>query len=497
MNNDGAILGWNKGAERQTGYKADEAIGRNIDFMIAPVDKDRFWQELTPAIYRDGTTEFDVWAQHRSGRLYLDHSSASVVRDPDGRVIGAISCNLDVTEKFRAEEALRASEQRLAGILNMAPEAVITIDTEQRITLFSQSAARIFGYEAEEVLGCHLDMLIPEVLRDIHHAHVKDFAESTDERRELKSIEGVYGLRKDGRQFPAEGSVSKLQLADETVFTVLLHDITERKYAEKALMEAKHQAEVTNRTKSEFLANMSHELRTPLNAILGFSQMLMQGMLREGQPEKVNEYATDIFNSGSHLLEVINDLLDLAKIEAGHMDLEEAEVDISEVVATCLRQVESLARQGSLTIANDVPEGLPMLWADERKLKQVALNLLSNAVKFTPANGKIRIFAGLDDSGQMFLTVSDTGEGMTPHEIEISLQPFGQAGEAMIRQHEGTGLGLPLSRSLCQLHGGNLEIESAKGVGTTILVSLPSERILSDQTWPLSSKQPMADDAAD
>ncbi|MDE0941044.1 MAG: ATP-binding protein [Alphaproteobacteria bacterium] len=138
-----------------------------------------------------------------------------------------------------------------------------------------------------------------------------------------------------------------------------------------------------------------------------------------------------------------------------------------------------------------------MLWADERKLKQVALNLLSNAVKFTPANGKIRIFAGLDDSGQMFLTVSDTGEGMTPHEIEISLQPFGQAGEAMIRQHEGTGLGLPLSRSLCQLHGGNLEIESAKGVGTTILVSLPSERILSDQTWPLSSKQPMADDAAD
>ena len=131
MNNDGAILGWNKGAERQTGYKADEAIGRNIDFMIAPVDKDRFWQELTPAIYRDGTTEFDVWAQHRSGRLYLDHSSASVVRDPDGRVIGAISCNLDVKEKFRAEEALRASEQRLAGILNMAPEAVITIDTEQ------------------------------------------------------------------------------------------------------------------------------------------------------------------------------------------------------------------------------------------------------------------------------------------------------------------------------------------------------------------------------
>ncbi|MBL6953179.1 MAG: PAS domain S-box protein [Alphaproteobacteria bacterium] len=475
----GTVLSWNDGAVRQSGYRAEEAIGRNLDFFIAPQDKRRFWSEMAPVAYREGSAHFDVWLRHQTGRLFRGHSSATVVRDPRGSIIGTISCILDVTEKFRTEEALRNSEERLTGILRMAPEAVITVDTEQRITLFSDSAARIFGYEASEIMGQHLKNLIPEGVRDRHDSHVRDFADGTDDRRDLNKQRDIFGQRKDGSLFPALASVSKLHLPNETVFTVLLHDITERKQAEQALIEAKHQAEVANRTKSDFLAHMSHELRTPLNAILGFSQMMMAGMLPKDRIDKVREYATDIFDSGTHLLAVINDLLDLAKIEAGHTDLEEDEVDLCEVIETSLRQVDGRARDAGLRVVNNVHGDMPLLWADERKLKQVVLNLLSNAVKFTPRHGKIEVTAGVHENGRVELSVRDTGDGMTAAEVELSLQPFGQIDNALTRDHEGTGLGLPLSRSLCQLHGGDLEINSVKRVGTTVLVYLPQERVLS------------------
>jgi len=475
----GTVLSWNHGAERQSGYPAEEAIGRNLDFFIAPQDKRRFWSEMAPVAYREGSAQFDVWLRHQTGRLFRGHSSATVVRDPRGSIVGTISCIMDVTDKFQTEEALRTSEERLTGILRMAPEAVITVDTEQRITLFSDSAAHIFGYEVSEIMGQHLKILIPEDLRDQHDSHVRGFADSTDDRRDLNKQRDIFGQRKDGSLFPALASVSKLQLPHETVFIVLLHDITERKQAEQALIEAKHQAEIANRTKSDFLAHMSHELRTPLNAILGFSQIMMADMLPKSQIEKVHEYATDIFDSGTHLLAVINDLLDLAKIEAGHTELEENEVDISEVIETSLRQVDGRARNAGLRVVNNVHDDLPLLWADERKLKQVVLNLLSNAVKFTPRHGEIEVTAGVHENGRVELSVRDTGYGMTAAEVELSLQQFGQIDNALTRDHEGTGLGLPLSRSLCQLHGGDLEINSVKHVGTTVLVYLPLERVLS------------------
>ena len=478
---NGTILSWNKGAERQSGYGSGEAIGRSIDFVIAPEDKETFWNDIVSSLFRGGSKEFDCWLRRRSGEIYRGHTSSAVVRNPEGRIIGTISCTLDITEQFRTDNALRASQERLAGILRMAPEAVITIDTEQHITFFSDSAERIFGYAASDVLGQPLDMLIPEELRERHAHHVASFAAGPDGRRELNKQRDISGLRKDGSRFPALASISKLHLENETVFTVLLHDISDRKEAEQALIEAKHQAEIANRTKSEFLANMSHELRTPLNAILGFSQMMMAGILPENKADRVSEYATDIFQSGSHLLDVINDLLDLAKIEAGHTELEECEVDIAEVVASSFRLVESRALNAGLRLDNRVPDELPLLWADERKLKQVVLNLLSNAVKFTPENGEVEVSAGIDGRGRMALSVRDTGKGMTAAEVEIALQPFGQIDNAMTRQHEGTGLGLPLSQSLCQSHGGDLEIDSAKGVGTTVSVYLPQDRIISSE----------------
>ncbi len=490
----GNVLSWNHGAEQQSGYPAEQAIGRNIEFFIAPQDRQRFWSEMAPVANREGSAQFDIWLRHRTGTLFRGHSSAAVVRDPQGRIVGSISCILDVTDKFHIEEALRTSEERLAGILRMAPEAVITIDTAQRITLFSNSASRIFGYEDSEVLGQPLEILIPEALRERDDTHVRAFADGASDLLDLNKQRDIFGRRKDGSIFPALASISKLRLANETVFTVLLHDISERKRAEQALIEAKQQAEVANRTKSDFLAHMSHELRTPLNAILGFSQMMMAGLLPTDQIDRVHEYATDIFDSGTHLLEVINDLLDLAKIEAGHTDLEEGGVDLGEVIATSLRQVDGRARDAGLRISNNVDGDMPLLWADERKLKQVMLNLLSNAVKFTPRNGAIVVSAGVHENGSIELSVRDTGTGMTEAEVELSLQPFSQIDDVMTRDHEGTGLGLPLSRSLCRLHGGDLEIASAKGVGTTVSVYLPPERVLSDQDPRIAPNRTIAAD---
>ncbi|MDA1100243.1 MAG: PAS domain S-box protein [Proteobacteria bacterium] len=490
----GTVLSWNHGAERQSGYPAGDAVGRNIEFFIAPQDKERFWREMAPVAYRAGSAQFDVWLRHRSGVLFRGHSSAAVVCDPQGNIVGSISCILDVTDKYRTAEALRTSEERLAGILRMAPEAVITIDIEQHITLFSNSASRIFGYKDSEVLGQPLEILIPEADRERHDAQVRAFANGTSDLVDLSRQRNISCRRKDGSLFPALASVSKLRLTNETVFTVLLHDISERMQNEQALIEAKQQAEIANRTKSDFLAHMSHELRTPLNAILGFSQMMMAGMLPRDQIDRVNEYATDIFDSGTHLLEVINDLLDLAKIEAGHTDLEETDVDLGEVIATSLRQVDGRARDAGLRVLNKVRGDMPLLWADERKLKQVVLNLLSNAVKFTPRNGKIIVTAGVHENGRMELSVQDTGNGMTAAEIELSLQPFGQIDNVMTRNHHGTGLGLPLSRSLCQIHGGDLQISSVKSVGTTVSVYLPRERVLSAQRQEIASNGAIAAD---
>lgn len=346
---EGKIISWNKGAERQSGYSADEMIGNNIAICVAPQEQERFKNELAPLPYRDGSAEFDIWLRHRDGSHYRGHTSIASVRDLQGKIIGAISCILDITETFRTEQAL---------------------------------------------------------------------------------------------------------------------------------IEAKRQAETANRSKSEFLANMSHELRTPLNAILGFSQIMMAGMLPKDDLDRVREYATDIFDSGSHLLDVINDLLDLAKIEAGRMDLEARAVDIHELIAASLRQVRGSADHAGLKLNGTVEKDMPLLWADERKLKQVILNLLSNAVKFTPRGGEIEVTAGMRNNGQVQLTVRDTGQGMTEAEVILSLQPFGQAGDTMTRDHEGTGLGLPLSRSLCRLHGGELQIESTKGAGTTVSVQLPSSCVL-------------------
>lgn len=240
--------------------------------------------------------------------------------------------------------------------------------------------------------------------------------------------------------------------------------------------QAMLRAQAANRTKSEILANVSHELRTPLNAIIGFSELICTQLFGPEGRDKYLEYARDVHDSGKHLLGVINDILDFAKIDAGELKLYEDVTDLAQVLASCRNMISGRAQRAGIKLEIPTEVSGVSLWADERKLKQILLNLLSNAVKFTPHGGRVGVAVDCDE-GWISLKVVDTGIGIAPEHIERALAPFQQVDSDLNRRYEGTGLGLTITNSLVQLHGGRLELESAVGAGTTATVRLPLWRV--------------------
>ncbi|MBV9826520.1 MAG: response regulator [Alphaproteobacteria bacterium] len=257
----------------------------------------------------------------------------------------------------------------------------------------------------------------------------------------------------------------------------LQHD---RTAAYEALKVAKEEAEAASRGKSAFLATMSHELRTPLNAIIGFSEMMTREVYGPVGNEQYRTYINDIHDSGAHLLQIINDILDLSKAEAGKLELFEDVFDPRDTIRSVRQLISARVRESGLTETADIPADFPLLSADERKTKQVLLNLVANAVKFTPQGGQISIVGRYEPSIGLTLTVSDTGIGIAPGDLTRVLKPFEQVDSSFTRSHEGTGLGLPLVKAIMELHGGLLELNSQLGVGTQVTVTFPADRVVID-----------------
>ncbi len=368
----------------------------------------------------------------------------------------------------RLNETLRVSEGKFRGLLESAADAIVIVDEQHRVALINARAEDLFGYRRTELLGQPIETLMPERSRQKYLAQLSAFVADPSAAPRGCMID-LDGVGKDGGEFPIEVSLAALKTEGGILVSNAVRDITERKQIEAGLAQA-------SKAKSDFLANMSHELRTPLNAIIGFSEMIRDAVLGP-LDARYRDYGSDISESGRHLQNIINDILDISKIEGGRLELREEIMSIGETVETCRRIVDAMAKAADVTMSIDVSGGLPHIRADQLRFQQILLNLMSNAVKFTPAGGRMSVSAAIE-TDVVVIAVEDTGIGMKAADIAIALEPFRQIEGPQNRRFVGTGLGLPLAKALVELHGGRLDIESVPGAGTTVRIRLPSERLM-------------------
>lgn len=362
----------------------------------------------------------------------------------------------------------------LTSVFDVSEVGIVVTDRHQRIVRINDSFARIYGWKRDDLIGKEFISLVAPEERDLVRRGHEEFIKSG-----IRSSGEMKVIRKDGSIANALYTTAVLELSHGRKFQVTtIMDITLRKQMEVSLRLAKEQADLANQAKSTFLANMSHELRTPMNAIIGFSEMMMKETFGKLGNEKYKEYLSDIHLSARHLLDIINEVLDMSKIEAGKVDLVEEYFDIDALIVSVIRMMDSRAFSSGLRISNVSDESLPALYADPRLIRQILINIVGNAVKYSRSGGTIDVGASVDDNGALRIVVKDTGIGIPKDRIKEALEPFGQVSKPPESgNHQGTGLGLPLAKAMAELHGGDLMLESDVGKGTTVTIELPAERL--------------------
>jgi PAS domain S-box-containing protein len=379
-----------------------------------------------------------------------------------------------LAQREASEAAVRASELRFRDFAETASDWYWETDRQHCFTYLSDRL-RAFGADPRDYIG--RDRL--SVAKDTRDAEKWADHRATLDRHE-PFREFVYHLHLgDNRTYYVASSGKPIfgSQGEFLGYRGCAQNVTERVLGEEQLRAAKTTAEAANRSKSEFLANMSHELRTPLNAIIGFADIMAKGLFGPIKEPRYVEYARDIAASGGNLLAIINDILDMSKIEAGRHELREDSINIEAVLTSCRRLIEPRALEADITLECTILPGVPLVRGDELRLKQILLNVLGNAVKFTPPGGRVSVTWSILPGGDLQLAVSDTGIGMTEDQIALALQPFRQVDSSFARKSQGTGLGLPLVKAFTELHDGRLRIHSVPNSGTTVLITLPAHRV--------------------
>jgi PAS domain S-box-containing protein len=411
-------------------------------------------------------TDFEMVMVRLDGTRLVVINRSFLIEWEDGPAV--CTTLLDLTERREALDRLRV----LSAAIEQTPNMFFITDTSGRIEYINPAFTELTGYSAEEALGATPSLLRhPSTSPETHKDLWRTIRSGHEWRSEIKD------RRKDGSYFWAFTSICPVRDGQGRIthYVAMHQDVTRQKTADQALRQAKEEAEVANRAKTDLLANMSHELRTPLNAIIGFSETMLGQFL--GPIDQIYlDYAKDIRDSGAHLLSLINDILDVSAIEAGHMPLREEVTDLGALMESVERLIRPRAEMAGLTFLVEPMSVSLALWCDMRRVKQILLNLLSNAAKFTKEGGSISLATTVGSDGGIRMVVRDTGIGMNGLGIETALSPFGQVDSGLGRRHQGSGLGLPLTLGLVERHGGQLTLESEPGQGTTATVVFPPDR---------------------
>jgi PAS domain S-box-containing protein len=500
---NGKIRLWNRAAESLLGWTEKEVIGQGLP-MLKGAERTAFTASMALQVHEDAPRLCCRWSTRRQEHIEVEIAISGWV-SPDTELQGVFLMITDLSERRRveveherlkklADEAKKEADvsRRFRELLEAAPDAILKVDHAGKIVLMNRATESLFGYTREELTGQPVEILVPQAARQAHVDRRAGYWEHPVNRPMGRGLT-LSAVRKDGTEFPVEISLSPVDTETEVKVVAIIRDVTGRKRieAEMRSMElrfnetlASTNAELERRNseveradqlKSEFLASMSHELRTPLHTIIGFSELLseeIEGVLNEKQ----RRFVGHILRDSKHLLELINDILDLSKIESGNVELHPEVFTASTELTEVVDSIRPGADSKSIRIKTRIEDDL-VLRADRVRFREVLYNLLSNALKFTPSGGCITVAADEGDSpGFCRFAVEDTGIGILPGQEKAIFDKFYQVGSTTKGVREGTGLGLTITRHIVELHGGNIWVESEVGKGSCFRFTMPCEK---------------------